>query len=761
MNKTLQKSGALLLAASLFFAACSSGEGQAPASSAAESETAMGRYVETVYPWPEGLSHTEGLMSRPDGSLEMIGSKNETSMSGPWEIYTSSDGGKSWSQKAAPWFSEFADAVIGGADYDEEGNLYLATVTYPPEFEELLLQAMETGVAPPPEAYPPYLLYKVSPDGQVSEIPIDWKIEEGAQQMLVYGLSCAGQERIIVNHYGSYVLYDLQSGQAVYTFLTDGGDPIIYQNIFAVAGEKGIEQYDLTTGETLDTIPFDEPGGSMSLQVSSDGKAIYRCDARGIYRYVLGGSVWERVVDGELSSLGMPSVYIGSFAVQPDGDFLVITTSGNDFVPIHFSFDSSVPSVPVKEMNVYSLYENQTVRQAIGLMQRAHPEMQVRYTVAVDEGGAISASDAIRALNTALLAGKGPDVLLLDSLPIESYIEKGILSDLSQALQTAQASEKLLDNMTGTYQKDGALYALPARFFVPEMWGSEEFIEKAADLSSLAAWAQAAHAENPADRLLYRMEPAQLLEDFYYTCAPAWRAEDGSIRPQEFASFLSDIKRIADTAAEPDLSGMGEWGAYMDFSAPFDFMYAGIYWANGLIKAACGLSGSMEDYSAPDAAAEYLGGGGFNLLAGQAKNVYVPAVILGLNKNSEQQQMGEEFIQLALSKAVQQHNFSDGYPVNEAALLENAQNPYFEGDDGMQAPVFENGEMKILFIFWPRESFMQGILDCISSLDTPCTMDRVLLEMMIDETREYFAGSIPVEQAVSAVVERTQAYLAE
>ena len=56
---------------------------------------------------------------------------------------------------------------------------------------------------------------------------------------------------------------------------------------------------------------------------------------------------------------------------------------------------------------------------------------------------------------------------------------------------------------------------------------------------------------------------------------------------------------------------------------------------------------------------------------------------------------------------------------------------------------------------------MKGIMERLSALDTPCTMDRVLLEMVIDETREYFAGSIPVEQAVSAVVERTQAYLAE
>ncbi|MCI8624440.1 MAG: hypothetical protein HFG26_12380 [Provencibacterium sp.] len=761
MNRPLQKLGALLAGACLLFSACAEG-GVQPDASSSGNEPAKGRYVEEVYSWPEGVNLAASIQARADGTLEIVGSPSEGTVSGPWEIHVSADGGRSWTKKDTPWLSAFDAAALDGVSYDGEGNLYLLSVTYPPEFEEMLLKAMETGEIPAPEEYPPYLLHRITPEGQVEELPMEWSVSEDGR-VNVYGFLCAGENQVVVNHFDRYVLYDLTTGQPVHTFLTAGSDPVVYGDTLAVAGDTGIEQYDLKTGETLEVIPFDEAaGGSASLAVSGDQKALYRCNGRGVYRYVLGGSVWERLIDGELTSLNMPSVYIGSLIPKEDGDFLVLTSDEGAYVPLNFSFDASAPLAPTRELNVYSLYENNTVRQAIGLMQRAYPDVYVRYTVAVDEQSAVQVSDAIRALNTELLAGKGPDVLLLDGLPIDSYVEKGILADLSQTVGEAQGD--LLANITETYRKDGALYAVPTRFLVPEMWGSEDFIAKAADLESMADWVEAAHAENPGQRQLYRMQPAELIEDFYYTCAPAWRAEDGSIRPEEFTAFLTDIKRLADAVSEPDLSVLGEWGEYMNFELPFGFLGGGggsIYWANGLVNAVYGLSGSMMDYCGPDAAAGYLGGGGFALMAGQAKGVYVPSGILGLNSHAAQPEEGAEFIRTALSQAVQRHDFEDGYPVHQGALAENAKNPYVEGDDGMQAPVFEDGEMKVLFILWPEESFMEGILQLLPTLDTPCTMDPVLLEMIVEETRDYFTGSISVEQAVSAVVERAQAYLAE
>ena len=57
--------------------------------------------------------------------------------------------------------------------------------------------------------------------------------------------------------------------------------------------------------------------------------------------------------------------------------------------------------------------------------------MKVDYQAAVTDTTEVPTADTIRALNAELLNGSGADVLMLDGLPVESYMEKGILADLS------------------------------------------------------------------------------------------------------------------------------------------------------------------------------------------------------------------------------------------------------------------------------------------------------------------------------------------
>ena len=54
-------------------------------------------------------------------------------------------------------------------------------------------------------------------------------------------------------------------------------------------------------------------------------------------------------------------------------------------------------------------------------------------------------ADAIRTLNTEILAGNGPDLICLDGFNLESYLEKGVLADVSHILDQA---DPLLRNIT-------------------------------------------------------------------------------------------------------------------------------------------------------------------------------------------------------------------------------------------------------------------------------------------------------------------------
>ena len=125
----------------------------------------------------------------------------------------------------------------------------------------------------------------------------------------------------------------------------------------------------------------------------------------------------------------------------------------------------------------------------------------VDITVALPEGTAVTRDDAIRTLNAELLSGNGPDVLVLDGLPVENYIEQGMLLDLSSVVQPMLDSGALLPNVASSFAEAGSIPAVPTRFLLPTLWGEVSGVETLADM---AAWAQA----NPDALPLYATDPA-------------------------------------------------------------------------------------------------------------------------------------------------------------------------------------------------------------------------------------------------------------
>lgn len=745
--------------------ACSAPAG-GDADSPPETGEAMGRYIETELAFPEKAKIVMGGIQRvEDGSMRMLASESEDRIIGPWRIYASNDGGESWAEQPSPWLDEFAQSMVEDIVFAPDGGVYFSTITYTDEFNALLEKAMETGEMPDFSLYPPTVIHYVTPQGVPEACAVTPETGEDGR-MDVRGMLLTFSGHLLLEYAEAdgarFVEYDPGTGSAVGSYRTGSGRGVVYRGeqereILGVVTPEGVEQYDLQTGETLESIPLDSTSDVGYIVPGADGKSLFRCDSTGIYRFILGGSVWERLVDGGLTSLGMPSVWLGGFVEQSDGGFYVLTGSGEDYLPVRFTFSPETPSAPSREMVIYSLEDSDTLRQAIGLFQRQQPDVRAALRVALSPESAAEKSDVLRTLNTELLAGKGPDVIVLDGLPMASYQEKGVLAPLD-ALQPLLDGGTLLKNIAGACRKDGSLYAVPLRFQVPQLWGESGMISAAKDLSSLADWLEDDHAQHPDTRPLYRMRPEELIEDFYPVCAPAWRDADGGIRPEEFARFLTDIRRIADLAVEPDLAGMYTQELYEEYQS---VEYQGYYWANGFIRAVAGLSGDPEDLASPDAAAAYLGDGGFAMLPGQAQGVFVPELILGVNQNSALAEEAVQFTEIALSERVQSQKFGDGYPVSRAALQTVLENPYPPGDDGKQAPVYEGEEMRILQILWPQESFLRDFQAQAEALHTPCIPDDILIEMVIDETKGFFDGNRTAPDAASAVAERTQAYLAE
>jgi len=122
-------------------------------------------------------------------------------------------------------------------------------------------------------------------------------------------------------------------------------------------------------------------------------------------------------------TMGLPSVYIEGFVKGEKDDFYALYT-GNQISIKHYYYDENAKTGSGKKLSIYSLEENDTVRQAVSIFQQKYPDVEVTYKTG-DSDSSTTKSDKIRVLNTELINRSGADVLILDDLPVDSFIVKG------------------------------------------------------------------------------------------------------------------------------------------------------------------------------------------------------------------------------------------------------------------------------------------------------------------------------------------------
>ena len=85
------------------------------------------------------------------------------------------------------------------------------------------------------------------------------------------------------------------------------------------------------------------------------------------------------------------------------------------------------PEQNTVSFTIYSLTKNTAVTQTAMLYQQEHPELKVELRTGMDEEAALTRTDAIKQLNTELLSGSGPDLIVMDGLSVEKYTDMGLL----------------------------------------------------------------------------------------------------------------------------------------------------------------------------------------------------------------------------------------------------------------------------------------------------------------------------------------------
>lgn len=109
-----------------------------------------------------------------------------------------------------------------------------------------------------------------------------------------------------------------------------------------------------------------------------------------------------------------------------------------------------------------------------------HITIDVQYVESTDADGEAKLEKYEKTIGTALLSGKGPDLIEMDHLPTESYVNKKLLVDLGTMMDHDDTFNRddYFNNILEGIQVNGGLYGIPMGFFVYALVGNETMIEK-------------------------------------------------------------------------------------------------------------------------------------------------------------------------------------------------------------------------------------------------------------------------------------------
>ncbi|MBS6519471.1 MAG: extracellular solute-binding protein [Clostridiales bacterium] len=408
-------------------------------------------------------------------------------------------------------------------------------------------------------------------------------------------------------------------------------------------------------------------------------------------------------------------------------------------------------------IHLYTLKDNDQLWQSAKLFEEKFPEYQVVIDVGVSEEDGKTVSDAIRSLNTEIMAGNGPDIILMDGLPIEDYIEKGVLEDLSDMVESVKENgEEFFENVLSSYEKGEKVYAIPSRFSVPIIIGKEGAVtlEEVKTLSGTLKTRTEEQIKG-ITRNATKSIPLLLLT-FWNDII----SEESVVDQEALSTFLEEARMLFD-ASEIDL----ELPYYQEVS-PFQEMidtypnYSGDAGVTMAFQKDI-LSVDEMDMGQTLAQLESVSANSpvfYDYLNSESGKKFIPKWIFGITASSEKKEAAKAFLSYFLSSenmdqydwtlSVNKTSFRKTLPISETKEQMTVMYPEQDSAEGIRIQKLNAEE---------AEEFV----NFLSEADTKIAVEQALFEEILTQAEHYVYGEESLESAVNAIVEKIEIYQAE
>lgn len=560
---------------------------------------------------------------------------------------------------------------------------------------------------------------------------------------------------------GQISMVDTGNGQLTKVFSGAGIWMFSICNELLIApGRDTVYLYDLSQGKLLTServldefvTPLSEKN-DVVLFCSAEEEGVYLICRYGVYHYNLGSSMLEKVIDGSGLSMESKSGILSGFCQRGDNFYALYRGELVRYLPGNLETESEK-----RVLRVYSLWENTGFRNMIVRFQNKYPDIRIEYEVGTNDW--TYREDAIKRLNIEILSGNGPDIIFLDDLPAQSYIKKGVLSDLTDLVEEIEKETPLLSNVIDPYRTAEGMYQLPTTFTVSVVHGgNEETVRQAETLAGFADTLEELHRKYPEEQLSWMFSPAMLYCYSAPACINSWQKEDGSLDEENLRCYLEQTDRIWQVVYDAMTEGQKtycalwdqdylndpEYKFFMQLDLPYEVNDSNSVLGLGDIGT---IAGAYSDYNNIYRKMNKVGGSPvIQLWEGQSGPVFMPKSIVGISSTAKNKEDAAVLIEYLLSDEVQ---------TPETALDYRSY-----GTTTVNRRVFDSSIPQDCTDQLFTEEQARKYREMLTSVSTPMCDDYTLYFTVQEAAVAYLSGEISLDEAMEQIIRKMDIYLAE
>lgn len=737
-----------------------------------KSKGTKGRYTEEEINAPEDLAYAMDFRKCDDGTLVLVG----TSQNGDFLYYQSKDSGESWEKSDIdlPKKDNYITQV-NNSKVSKDKEIFISYCFYNEEEMNKSEETNDQGTTVPDNNY-----IIVDANKNIKEVQLDCLNEKGEEGYPEY-YTFLFEENIIAMDSKSRILeIDKDTGKIEKDFSVDGSqfisNGVIVDNSLLVVTDSKVKKYDLSNdakGKDVKTLEKKKLfNANLAMFQGKDKGILYYATKKGLFKYDEGKDKVSKVIDSSLCSTGNSDKELRGLVEIEEGVYIgcYCDFSGAPYTSLVKYVYSSNAKNPDEEITVYSLYSEESIENAIDKYQKGNTNVKINYKAAIDEEESEKASEKLKTLNTEIMAGNGPDVLILDGLPAEKYVEEGLLEDISDVIKSYSDKGEIVESIEKAYNDGEKIYQFPMYFKIPVIVGEKDAIKDVEDMSSLLSAVE-------------KMDKNQMIMNRYSVVSAATLLQPitennildkKGINKENLKKYFENSKKLYDICSVGDKAEKMETGDkdiedtigdYLDEATIMStFRYSDTYASSMLFSDAEKLSigsltnvnGLSDIFSMQSVKKDF----GYKFI--NKNNIFIPTDTIGLSAGSKNKKIAKDFIKALFSKETQEktnYGMESGFPVNKSAL-EKSKEKSNNSDDGEMC--IGNGEEEIKYKqVWPSEKDLKDLDNEIEKLEKPAEINSKLLLSINIANYKYCGNKISLDEAVKYVVDNTDLDLAE